>query len=145
METAATLRQIAWHEASMLSWLGVPEANCDVSHPGGSAGRDSGFGDDRSTKLAKFTEPARLKAADGGVADGIGPADVHQGLTGFPSRNGFLPLVVRQFRLPRALARSLPSPVRLLINSRSNSARRPRIVSSAGHAAHSRRSHPPPR
>jgi hypothetical protein len=26
----------------------VPEANCDVSHPGGSAGRDSGFGDDRT-------------------------------------------------------------------------------------------------
>jgi hypothetical protein len=103
------------------------------------------IGQPHSTKLAKFTEPARLKAADGGVADGIGPADVHQGLTGFPSRNGFLPLVVRQFRLPRALARSLPSPVRLLINSRSNSARRPRIVSSAGHAAHSRRSHPPPR
>jgi len=24
----------------------VPEANCDVSDPGGSAGRDSGFGDD---------------------------------------------------------------------------------------------------
>jgi hypothetical protein len=24
----------------------VPEANCDVSQPGGSAGRDSGFGDD---------------------------------------------------------------------------------------------------
>src|SRR5450755_3052662 len=89
----------------------------------------------QSTKLAKFTEPARLKAADGGVADGIGPADVHQGLTGFPSRNGFLPLVVRQFRLaahyttPRALARFLPSPVRLLINSRSNSARPPRTVS----------------
>jgi DDE_Tnp_1-associated len=56
-------------------------------------------GQPHSTKLAKFTEPARLKAADGGVADGIGPADVHQGLTGFPSRNGFLPLVVRQFRL----------------------------------------------
>jgi hypothetical protein len=35
-----------------------------------------------------------------GVADGIGPADVHQGITGFPSRNGFLPLVVvRQFWL----------------------------------------------
>ena len=47
----------------------------------------------------KFTEPARLKTADGGVADGIGPADVHQRLTGFPSHNGFLPLVVRQFRL----------------------------------------------
>jgi hypothetical protein len=26
----------------------VPEANCDVSHPGGSAGQDSGFGDDRT-------------------------------------------------------------------------------------------------
>src|SRR5450755_1459499 len=57
------------------------------------------IGQPHSTKLAKFTEPARLKAADGGVADGIGPADVHQGLTDFPSRNGFLPLVVRQFRL----------------------------------------------
>src|SRR5712671_3709149 len=26
----------------------VPEANCDVSHPSGSAGRDSGFGDDKT-------------------------------------------------------------------------------------------------
>ena len=26
----------------------VPEANCDVSHPGGSVGRDSDFGDDRT-------------------------------------------------------------------------------------------------
>jgi len=26
----------------------VPEANCDVSHPGGSAGRDSGLGEDRA-------------------------------------------------------------------------------------------------
>jgi hypothetical protein len=26
----------------------VLEANCDVSHPGGSAGRDGGFGDDRT-------------------------------------------------------------------------------------------------
>ena len=57
------------------------------------------IGQPHSTKLAKFTKPARLKAADGGVADGIGPADVHQGLTGFPARNGFPPLVVRQFRL----------------------------------------------
>jgi hypothetical protein len=28
--------------------LEVPEANCDVSRPGGSAGRDSGLGDDRT-------------------------------------------------------------------------------------------------
>ena len=28
----------------------VPEANCDVSHPGGSDGRDSGFGDDRTAR-----------------------------------------------------------------------------------------------
>ena len=27
----------------------VPAANCDVSDPGGSAGRDSGFGDERTT------------------------------------------------------------------------------------------------
>jgi hypothetical protein len=27
----------------------VLEANCDVSPPGGCAGRDSGFGDDRTT------------------------------------------------------------------------------------------------
>jgi hypothetical protein len=27
----------------------VQEANSDVSHAGGSAGRDSGFGDDRTT------------------------------------------------------------------------------------------------
>ena len=26
----------------------VPEANCEVSHPGGSVGRDSDFGDDRT-------------------------------------------------------------------------------------------------
>ena len=27
----------------------IREANCDVSHPGGSAGRDSDFGDHRTT------------------------------------------------------------------------------------------------
>ena len=37
------------------------------------------IGQPHSTKLAKFTEPARLKAAEGGVAGGMGPADVHQG------------------------------------------------------------------
>jgi hypothetical protein len=26
----------------------VPVVNCDVSHPGGSAGLDGGFGDDRT-------------------------------------------------------------------------------------------------
>jgi hypothetical protein len=52
------------------------------------------IGQPHSTKRAKFTEPAWLKAADGGVADGIGPADFHKGLTGLPSRNGFLALVV---------------------------------------------------
>jgi hypothetical protein len=52
------------------------------------------IGQPHSTKRAKFTERAWLKAADGGVADGIGPADFHQGLTGLPSRNGFLALVV---------------------------------------------------
>ena len=36
---------------------------------------------------------------------------------------------LRPITTPRALARSLPSPVRLLINSRSNSARPPRTVS----------------
>jgi len=29
----------------------VPEANYDVSHPGGSGGRDSGFGDERTVTL----------------------------------------------------------------------------------------------
>jgi hypothetical protein len=64
----------------------VPEADCDVSHPDGSAGRDCGFGDEgqaHSTKLATFTEPARLKAADGEVAGGIGAADVQQGPPAF--------------------------------------------------------------
>jgi len=27
----------------------VPEADCDVSHPDGSAGRDCGFGDERTS------------------------------------------------------------------------------------------------
>jgi hypothetical protein len=33
------------------------------------------------------------------VRDVVGPAYFHQGVSGFPSRNGFLALVVRQFRL----------------------------------------------
>lgn len=68
------------------------------------------------------------------MANVVGPADIDQGLASCPSRNGFLALVVRQLRLaahatPRALARSRPSPVRLRINSRSNSAGPPRTVS----------------
>lgn len=62
------------------------------------------------------------------MADVVRAADVHKGLAGLPSRNGFLALVVRQFWLaphhptPLATARSRPSLVRLRINSRSNSA-----------------------
>ena len=68
------------------------------------------------------------------MADVVAAADVDQGLAGFPSRNGLLALVVRQFWLaahhhPLALARSRPSLVRLRINSRSNSAKPPRTVS----------------
>jgi len=44
--------------------------------------------------IFKASEPA-----DRGMADIVGPSDVDQCLSGFPSRNGFLALVVGQFRL----------------------------------------------
>ena len=47
----------------------VPEADCDVSNPDGSAGRDYGFGDEgqaHRTKLAIFTEPALVLPAEDG-------------------------------------------------------------------------------
>jgi hypothetical protein len=31
----------------------IPEANCDVSHPGGSTGRDSGLGYDRTATQSR--------------------------------------------------------------------------------------------
>jgi len=42
---------------------------------------------------------SRLQTTDGAMADVVRPADAHQGFPGFPPRNGFLALVVRQFRL----------------------------------------------
>jgi hypothetical protein len=48
----------------------------------------------RGPRCGRSSEPA-----DGAVGDVEQPSDVHQRLPGFASRNGFLALVVRQFRL----------------------------------------------
>src|SRR5258707_14316518 len=48
----------------------------------------------RGPRCGRSSEPA-----DGAVGDVERPSGVHQRLPGFASRNGFLALVVRQFRL----------------------------------------------
>lgn len=68
------------------------------------------------------------------MADVVAPANFRQGFPRFPSRQGLSDLMASELELlakayPSGLCRFLPSAVLTLINSRSNSARPPRIVS----------------